>query len=154
MNLAENKNKGNSTVKPKPKSNEEKNKKSNALKDSKKINLDPKNAQKTFDDKEVQKGKGKENVDAMSDFDVEEGISSWISFSYVNYDFMFLIMIITCSGLWEQAFSRKKNRKNQNTIPEGKFQVSTSTFHEVKLDSNVNLFFGSSREKEWQKIIR
>ena len=68
--LTENKNKGNSTPKPKTKVIEEKSKKVNALKDSKKINVNPKESSKN----DKHKNKGKENIDAISDFDVEEGI--------------------------------------------------------------------------------
>lgn len=74
VNAIENKNKGNSTPKPKAKNNEEKNKKSNALKDSKKINLSTRGVKKEVGSNEKYTDKGKENIDAMADFEVEEGI--------------------------------------------------------------------------------
>jgi len=69
----------------KTKNNEEKSKKSNALKDSKKMNLNPKNVQKELSVKDKQKSKGKENVDAISGLEVEEGISTSIQLPSLDY---------------------------------------------------------------------
>jgi hypothetical protein len=73
-NPAENKSKGNSTPKPRAKNNEEKSRKANALKDSKAINVNTKAGNKASGGNDKLKNKGKENIDGLADFDVEEGI--------------------------------------------------------------------------------
>ncbi len=72
-NNAETKPKTNANVKPKNKANDEKTKKSNALKDSKNINVNAKNVKNEQNPKDKSKKKGKENVESKADFSDEEG---------------------------------------------------------------------------------
>ena len=49
------------------------------------MNLNPKNVQKELSVKDKQKSKGKENVDAISGLEVEEGISTSIQLPSLDY---------------------------------------------------------------------